>query len=227
MVRSNNSRRLARTTQNRKTSGAVGEYFEDAWSLAKRTATGLNEIRKLINIEEKNLETLVSATAFDTNGTVYSISTVAQGTDYTQRVGDSIRMQHIQVRWRVFKNTSATQSMCRVILFRDLDGYGTAPATGDVMQFAGVATAPLSPPDWLNRKRFAIIRDDLVTLNNTGESSVCGTWQVPHNGHILYLGTTAAAASNGKGSVYMLVISDESTNTPTIAFSSRIAFTDD
>jgi len=95
------------------------------------------------------------------------------------------------------------------------------------MQFAGVATAPLSPPDWLNRKRFAIIRDDLVTLNNTGESSVCGTWHVPHNGHILYLGTTAAAGSNGKGSVYMLVISDESTNTPTIAFSSRIAFTDD
>jgi len=94
MVRSNNSRRLARTTQNRKTSGAVGEYFEDAWSLAKRTATGLNEIRKLINIEEKNLETLVSATAFDTNGTVYSISTVAQGTDYTQRVGDSIDAAH-------------------------------------------------------------------------------------------------------------------------------------
>ncbi len=227
MVRSNNSRRLARTTQNRKTSGAVGEYFEDAWSLAKRTATGLNEIRKLINIEEKNLETLVSSAAFDTNGTVYSISTVAQGTDYTQRVGDSIRMQHIQVRWRVFKNAAATQSMCRVILFRDLDGYGTAPVTGDVMQFAGVATAPLSPPDWLNRKRFAIIRDELVTLNNTGESSVCGMWQVPHNGHILYLGTTAAASSNGKGSVYMLVISDESTNTPTIAFSSRIAFTDD
>ena len=61
---------------------AVGEYFGDAWSLAKRTASGLNEIRKLINVEEKDLETVQASAGFDTTGTVYSLSTIAQGTDF-------------------------------------------------------------------------------------------------------------------------------------------------
>lgn len=222
--------RNPRTRTNRKPKGkpdAVGEYFGDAWSLAKRTASGLNEIRKLINIEEKILEVVQGSTAFNTTGTIWSVSTVAQGTDYTERVGNSIKMQKIIVRWRVFKNGSATSSMVRVILFRDLDGYGTAPTTADVLQTVGGATAPLTPVDFLNRKRFAIIHDEMVDINSTGDSSYSQTWSAPHEGHILYLGTTAAAASNGKGSVYMLAVSDEATNTPTIAFSSRIVFTDD
>ncbi len=225
MLKRQNRQRMRKTARGEPDS--VGKYFGDAWSLAKRTAVGLNEIRKLINIEEKDLETIQASVAFDTTGTIYSLSTVAQGTDYNTRVGDSIKMQRITVRYRLFKNSSATASMCRVILFRDLDGYGTAPTTADVLQTVGSATAPLTPPDFLNRKRFAIIRDELVDLNSTGDSSYSGVWDLAHEGHVLYLGTTAAAASNGKGSVYMLALSDEATNTPTIAFSARIVFTDD
>lgn len=206
---------------------AVGEYFGDAWSLAKRTAAGLNEIRKLINIEEKVLDTSQSSAVFDTTGNIYSISTVGQGTDYNQRIGDSIKMQHIEVHWRLYKNTGSTQSLVRIMLVRDLDGYGTAPATGDVLQSVGTATSVSSPTDWLNRKRFSVLRDEYHTLNNTGDSTVCGVWEVPHSGHVLYLGTTAAASSNGKGSLYVLVISDEPTNTPSVSFYSRIVFTDD
>jgi len=69
---------------------AVGKYFGDAWSLAKRTATGLNEIRKLINVEEKVIQTDNASATFNTTGTVYSLSTVVQGTDYDERVGNSI-----------------------------------------------------------------------------------------------------------------------------------------
>jgi hypothetical protein len=227
MPKNNNSRRLARTTRQPKGDGQVGQYFEDAWSLAKRTAVGLNEIRKLINIEEKALDTVQGSQTFDTTGNVYSLSTVAQGLDYNTRVGDSIRMQNIEVRWRVYKNSAASQTIFRVIMFRDLDGYGTAPTTADVLQAVGAATAPTTPPDFLNRKRFAIVRDEFHTLNNTGDSTVTGTWIVPHNGHILYLGTTAAASSNGKGSLYLAVVSDEALNTPSVAFTSRIVYTDD
>ncbi len=224
MARKTRAKRSKRFS--RREPDSVGKYFGDAWSLAKRTAVGLNEIRKLINIEEKILETVQSSTGFDTTGTVYPISQIAQGLDYTNRVGDSIKMQRIVVRWRIFKASAATASLCRIILFRDLDGYGTAPATSDVLQTVGSATAPLTPIDFLNRKRFSIIRDELYDVNSTGDSTYTGVWDLAHEGHVMYLGTTAAAASNGKGSVYILVVSDEATNVPTIAFSSRIVFTD-
>lgn len=195
--------------------------------MAKRTAVGLNEIRKLINIEEKQLVTTVASTSFDTNGVIQPISRIAQGTNYTDRVGNSIKMQHIEVRGRLFKASAATTSVLRVLLVRDLDGYGTLPAVTDILETVGSATAPLTQYDFLNRKRFSILYDELLTLNSTGDSSAVFEISMPHEGHILYLGTTAAAASDGKGSLYMVFVSDETTNTPSFAFSSRIVFTDD
>ena len=141
-VRVNRQRRRPR----RNAGDSVGRYFGDAWSLAKRTAVGLNEIRKLINIEEKILETTGSSLIFDTTGIIQPISRIAQGLDYTNRVGDSIKMQHIEVRGRIFKHATATSSVMRIMLVRDLDGAGTIPTTGDILQTVGSSTAPLTPP---------------------------------------------------------------------------------
>jgi hypothetical protein len=215
-------------SQRPKNSGdSVGAYFGDAWSLAKRTASGLNEIRKLINIEEKILETSLSSTTFNQTGAVTPISQIAQGLNFTDRVGDSIRLQRVQVKFRLFKNTGATQSLLRFIIFRDNDCQGATPAIGDVLQTTGSALAPLSMLDFLNRRRFAILRDCLITLNNTGENTYVESFDVPHHGHVLYLGTAADAASQGKGSLFCAYVSDEATNTPSVAFQSRLTFTDD
>ncbi len=196
--------------------------------MAKRTAYGLNEIRKLVNIEEKVLEVDYTSTTFTTAGTVISLSTVAQGTDYNQRVGNSIKIQSIDLRYRIFMNTTSGNTVVRVILFRDLDGYGTAPTPSILMANGiGTTTAPLAEKNFLNRKRFSILYDYIDTLSPQGERGYATHVHIPHEGHILYLGSTAAAASNGKGSLYLLVLSDESTNSPSLAFQSRVVFTDD
>jgi hypothetical protein len=150
-----------------------------------------------------------------------------QGLDYQNRVGDSIKLQNISLNYRVFKNASATSTVVRILLVRDLDCAGATPAVSDILQTVGSSTAPLTPYDWLNRKRFSILHDRLVVVNSTGNSAFAGMFSEPHEGHILYLGTAANAASQGKGSMFVVAVSDETTNTPTIAFSSRLEFTDD
>jgi hypothetical protein len=115
----------------------------------------------------------------------------------------------------------------RVIVFRDLDGYGTAPGGSDLLQNTGSAIAPLSPKTYLNTDRFSILYDRLETIDNTGPKTLCDMITMPHEGHVKYLGTTASASANGKGSVYILFVSDESTNTPTFAYQARVYFTDD
>ncbi len=187
----------------------------------------MNEIRQLINIETKILETTQSSNAFDTSGTIYPVSQIVQGLDYLNRVGDSIKLQSITFNYRIFKNTTATSSVVRILLVRDLDCQGATPSVGDVLQSVGTATAPLTPHDWLNRKRFTVLYDRLATVNSTGDSSFTGVFNTAHEGHILYLGTAANAASQGKGSMFVVCVSDETTNTPTIAFYSRLEFTDD
>lgn len=220
--------RMVRSKKNRASKGdSVGQYASDAWSLAKRTATGLNEIRKLINIETKVLDTIKTSTVVNTTGSIICVSEIAQGLDFNNRVGDSIKIQHIECRVRLYQNTGATETTMRAVCFRDLDGYGTAVATSDFFETVGVVSAPLSPYKWLNRDRFSILYDELVTFNSTGNQVEEIVLSMPHAGHVKYLGTTAAAASDGKGSIYWVFLSDEATNTPSYALYSRITFTDD
>ena len=169
----------------------------------------------------------MTATAINNTGVVSPISRIAQGTDYTQRIGNSIKMQRIEVRCRIFQNPTATQTVVRCSLVRDLDGAGTIPTTSDIFENVGGISAPLTQFDFLNRKRFSVLYDELITLDVGQGTTQCFTLDLPHEGHVLYLGSTAAAASDGKGSLYLCFLSDEATNTPTCAFSTRIVFTDD
>jgi hypothetical protein len=205
----------------------VGKFASDAWSLARRTASGLNEIRKLINIETKTCDAIKTSTTVNTTGSIFCVSEIAQGLDYLNRVGDSIKIQHIECRVRLYQNTGATETLMRAVCIRDLDGYGTAPTTADILETVGTVSAPLSPLKWLNRDRFSVLYDELVAFNSTGNQSEEIVLSMPHAGHVKYLGTTAAAASDGKGSIYWVFVSDEATNTPSYALYSRILFTDD
>jgi hypothetical protein len=191
--------------------------------LAKRTAYGLNEIRKLINIETKISESTGSA-AIDTTSTTSTLSSIAQGLDYTNRIGDSIKLQKIEfkVRWTV---GTGVATFCRVLLVRDLDGYGTKPTMSLVLNTLSV----LSPENYLNKDRFSILYDELECLNQVSTPNSVTTFDMAHEGHIKYLGTTAADASNGKGSLYLMFLTNEAAGAaaPTITYHSRIYYTDD
>ena len=131
---------VTKNKRNRKRGGrpskpdAVGQYASDAWSLAKRTAKGLNEIRKLINIETKFLDTIQTSTSINQTGIMICISEIAQGLTSTTRVGDSLRSQGIVIRGRCNVNPSAGNTLMRVLVVIDKDGYGTAPSSSDVLE---------------------------------------------------------------------------------------------
>jgi len=220
-----------KSARSNKSSDPVGQYASDAWSLAKRTAVGLNEIRKLINIETKFYDYTTTATSVPNTGVVASITQMAQGLTSTTRVGDSIRLQHMEVRGRFVINSAATTSLCRVMVVRDLDGYGTAPNVSDILEYTSSTLGPVSPYKFNKKQRFSILFDELLSLQGgaatDGMSSQVFTFSTAHQGHVLYLGSTGSAASDGKGTVYVAWISDEATNTPTVAFASRVLYTDD
>jgi len=209
---------------------SVEQFAGDAYSLAQRSIAGLNQIRKYINIEEKFLD-VSSSLSPDQNGSLAALTQLAQGTTMNTRVGNSIRVQRLSIMGRVAVNSSVTSfSMVRVLVFRDMEGQGTAPAMSDVLESVGSTSAPRQPYDWLNRKRFSIVADWYfpVTVNSGGSTSVREfTLDEPFTKHVLYRGTSAAAASDGEGTIYIGAVSDEATNTPTVAFTSRITYTDD
>lgn len=205
----------------------VEKYAGDAYDLASRTWKGLNEIRKFINIEEKYSD-LNASQSPDQNGAVTCLSQLAQGTTMNTRVGNSVRVQRVTVRARVAVNSAVTTfSVVRVAIIRDMEGQGSAPACSDIFETVGTSAAPRQPFDWLNRKRFALLYDTFLTVAPASGCAREFIFDVELAKHVLYRGTTAAAASDGEGSIYIVSLSDEATNTPTVSYSSRITYTDD
>jgi len=212
-----------------RTQQAVSQYAGDAYSLAKRSLQGVNALRRLINIEEKYSDVGLSLNP-DTSGVASCVTQLAQGTTMNTRVGNSVKVQTLEMWGRVACNTSVTTySLCRVVVIRDMEGQGTAPTAADVFETVGGSSAPRQAFDWLNRKRFAILYDELFALTPLAGGQIVSTfhYRVPLEKHVFYRGTTAAAASDGEGSIYIVAVSDEATNTPSVNVNTRITYTDD
>jgi hypothetical protein len=207
---------------------AVGRYASDAWSLAKRTAYGLNEIRKLINIESKITEGTWGY-APDRTGFIQPLTLIAQGTDYlNERVGDSIKLQRIEFKMKLLMDAASTGTVVRVILFRDLfqTGGGT-PAPADLLEDVGSTYSPLSPLNYLLRDRFGIVSDNLVDLSSSGNQCATLVVDTAHEGHVKFVGTTNTTASAGPGQIYLYLVSDESAHYPSVSVMWRVTYTDD
>jgi len=206
---------------------AVSKFAGDAYSLGARAIRGLNEIRKLINIETKFGEVGASTTQ-NATATITQITQLAEGVTNTTRVGQSIRLQTLEFDNFATVHASSTLSTAiRTIVFRDLENTGTAPVATDLLESASNPQAMSSAYVWNNLRRFAIIYDEVLLLNINNNNGGFQRLRVPHHGHVKYRGTDSSAASAGEGSVWMLMVSNQATNSPTVTWTFRITFTDD
>jgi hypothetical protein len=214
----------SKTTKRRQ----VEMYAGDAYSLAKRTAQGLNYLRRLVNIETKYSDTWGTGTADNTTGFIQCLNLISQGTDLTNRVGDSIRMQHMEFKFSPTVSITAFATSVRVLIIRDLENNGANPAMTDI--FTGISTtqSPYLPLNFINtRTRFSILYDEILCVSYGGDATAACAYHSTHNGHIRFRGSSAAAGSLAQGSLFMVVLSNETTNVPSFKYQFRLEYTDD
>ncbi len=197
--------------------------------MAKRTANGLNEIRKLINVEMKYIESNTQS-ATTQNGTITYLCGIGQGDDFNGRDGDSVRVVKFQLNGCVFRSASSTANEAvRIMVVRDLQNAGSAPSGGDILETLGTALAPYQHLDGLNgpdyNNRFTVVYDELFTINASDQNRLF-RFESDHACHIKFRGTTNGTSSAGSGSYWLLAVSNSSVNTPTVDFVSRITYTD-
>jgi len=210
-----------------RTRRSVEQFAGDAYSLASPAVSGLNAVRKLINIETKNLDFDTANQSISTTTTITYASGIAQGTSSAGRIGDSIKVQNLQFLGRVVVNSSATFSCIRILLIRDMECAGAAPAASDIFETVSGTVTNRSPLNWTNRKRFSVLYDNFLTLDTATAYSQPIRFTDPLNKHINYRGTGSTVASAAEGSLFWVFVSDEATNTPTVSTYLQLQFTDD
>jgi hypothetical protein len=228
-----NKQRMGRSRRNKraaKAEDAVGKYASDAWSLAKRTALGLNEIRKLINVEHKFTE-ITGSTTFSNTGAVVYVSGCSQGDTVAQRDGSSIKVQTLRFNYFLKHNANVTGGVpCRILVVRDMQNSGATITANDVLETVGISQAPLAFRDYTNgplqNKRFAMVYDNHHVLHPY-KPMVMETFVSNSDVHVYYRGTDATVNSAGNGSYFVIAVgADSGANLPEIFYSFRLEFTD-
>lgn len=193
-----------------------------ALAMASSAVRSVRYLRKVIG----NTEYKVHLSSF--NGGVAStgadviLSNIPQGDAQQERNGNSIRARFLLMRFFCELNSNATgANMIRIIVYTDLQQVSdTAPAIGALLQ----SITPLSSLDLSFRGRFRVIRDKLITLDTGKGISQVWKWFIPYDKHIRFNG--AAATDIQKGGLYLAMVSNATSNNPTVVVECSLSFID-
>lgn len=182
-----------------------------------------------INAEEKRYYSLFHDGAMGATKFVQYITGIAQGTDYNQRTGNSIKVRSIRMEYLLSANATAGRNVTRVILLRDLMNQGAGITETDVLQDTSSQTSWLvSPYKVNNADRFEVYYDEVITNVYAGENSIVHKrLAFGVDDHVLYTGTGTTTASAWQGCFFLIVLTNEFTNVPALTLTYEIDYVDD
>jgi len=202
----------------RATIGDFGALLADSWE-GIGSLTGFNQ-------EIKRLDVNVPIGVTTYAGAVTSLSLIAEGSDYNQRDGHSIKALGVEVRAEALYNAAAGSNFFRFILFLDLEQQGVQPTPAQVLEAVGVASAPQSVMQHDNTERFLVLWDWFGGVSVGGPSILAHTVKIPLGSHIKYSTANANDAAAREGHLYMLIVGDQAVNGPTLGHQSRLSYID-
>lgn len=122
-----------------------------------------------ISLELKVNELLDSTLAVQPqkNGAGLLLNGVAQGTDYTNRLGRKVMWRSLLIRMEIVAKTPASYNlaagqMLRILIVLDKQSNGSQPASSDILADGGGGIVTTSLTNLQNRERFVIIVDKMV-----------------------------------------------------------------
>lgn len=202
--------------------GTVSRYASNArsaWALAKSAWSGVKYIKGLVNSEVYKYDLDVTPTT-DTSGTVTHISAVAIGDGDNNRTGNGIFVRSIYLRGTMIKHASATSTFVRMLIVQDTQqASDTIPPITGVLESIAI-NAPLNS-DAVGK--FNILRDKVFVLNSQHPQQVLQEY-IPLKVHVRFNGT--AGTDVQRNNMYVMFFSNEATNAPTVAYSSRVSYHD-
>lgn len=204
----------------------VADFTGAVWRYGRAALTLLG------NTEEKVFDVSASAVAIvpAASATVVNLSNIVQGTDYNQRLGNSIRALNLRVDYSLFPGSGTTYAFARCIVFRDLMQSGTDPTVAQLLETTTGAVAINAPYLHYVADRYEVLSDEVFAFAAAaGPAAFHRRFACRIADHILFSSTAGADASNWQGALYLLVISDQGTaaNQPLIHYWSRLDYTDD
>jgi len=165
--------------------------------------------------------------AVDFSGSCTAITNnMIRGDSYDQSTGIVIKPERLVLRGNS-RSSVGTWNALRLIIFQWNDA-GT-PVPSGILASVGVQNAPFSPFNWVNRSRFTVFHDQVVTMNANSSATVgAHDWHITISGmKPMHLASTGAGTIPVRNGMYFLVVSDDGVaNYPGFDYVFELIYTD-
>lgn len=193
-----------------------------ALQLAGKAYKAARYLKSVINVEKKVLTTAISNQPDSSTGTVVHLTPVDQGDTMYTRDGNSIKVTYVGLRLNCAINGSASTTFLRILVVKDNQQVAdTTPNYSDVVD--GVTTYGFLNTQHLGR--FNVLYDKTITFAIDANSECRAiSINIPMQHHIRYNGGNGTDIQ--KGGIYLMMCSDQATNTPYVSGEARVRFID-
>ncbi len=193
------------------------KYTGSAITIAKKALRSVEKLKR--GIEWKltdDQQTINPSNA----GEVQQITFIAQGNTVVTRVGKSVTVKQLNLGFYITKHATPNVTALRILVF--IDSQQEIDAKSSVTAVLDTASV-LSPLNRFRIKRYKILFDRLYALETNHESFLVRK-SIKLDFAMIFNG--AASTDLDKNGLFMLAISDEATNKPTVVMYHRTYFTD-
>lgn len=191
-----------------------------ARSLAIKALKNVHYIRGLVNSEMFHHDRNETALAISSTGSVANLVGIAQGDGDGMRTGNSMLLRTHLLRIRFTRNAAATTTIIRYLIVQDTQQVSdTSPTVTDILESAdvdsGLKLGTSGRFKVLVSKTVALYADKPIYHYEKYKSLYL---------HVRYNGSLATDIQ--KNGIFLLTLSDQAVNTPTMDLMSRIGYHD-
>jgi hypothetical protein len=189
--------------------------------------------------EPKNLDSGNTAGLSGTTTPVLTLlNPITQGVTGNSRSGRQVLNQSLDIRFMFDTDPSSLQDdVVRIIVFRDKESRGAAPAVGDLLRLVGSLQYEIvSQYNFDNvPSRFQILADDVVSVPNrtspttttSNLTRVCFNRRMKLNFKTHFYNTSAGNITDiDDGAIYLMLIGSQSVKVSSYYYDARLVFRD-
>lgn len=187
-------------------------FGTSAFGLARSIGWAVKNLASVINTEKKAYDTTSTSFAVPladvTVLPAFCLTTIAQGTTESTRIGNSILIKSIQSR---FSLEAVSPNRVRMIIVRDMQCNGVNPTLNLVLEDATNFDSPLNIINGNAEARFSVIADRVFTLYEN-KPIISETYYSKTQIHANYLGSTDAITDLGQNQIFVFVFREVADN---------------
>jgi len=180
-----------------------------------------------LNAEMKEYYSLI-ANAVITNSNAYQLLSIAQGSDYNSRIGDSVKLDNLRIEYTLNVNATAGQNLTRVVVLRDFMNTGAVPTLASIFQDVSSQAALIVSP-YLHSlgDRYEVLYDAVHVQVTAADSAIVHRRiGLGVDDHVLWSGTSSAIGDTYQGHPFLFAITDQGVNGPKLVVNSTAYFVD-